>query len=119
MYGPRERPEKLYPRLIGAILDGRSFPLFRGSELHQRSYTYIDDIVDGMVAVADHADRCAGEIFNLGTEVVMTTGEGIRCVEEIIGETAQIKERPRRPGDQLRTRARMVTLSTVSTWFSP
>ena len=39
VYGPREQPEKLYPRLIGAILEGRPFPLFEGSERHLRSYT--------------------------------------------------------------------------------
>lgn len=53
VYGPRERPEKLYPRLIGAILEGRPFPLYEGSEQHLRSYTFINDIIDGMVAVVD------------------------------------------------------------------
>jgi nucleoside-diphosphate-sugar epimerase len=105
VYGPRERPEKLYPRLIGAILEGKPFPLYEGSEAHVRSFTYVDDIVDGLVAALDHFDRCVGEILNIGTDLTITTGEGIRIVEEIIGEHATVEPRPRRPGDQLRTHA--------------
>jgi UDP-glucuronate 4-epimerase len=105
VYGPRERPEKLYPKLIRCILEDREFPLFEGSEHHLRSYTYVGDIVDGLVAVLDHWDRCAGEIFNIGTDVSITTGEGIRTVEEIIGKPARLARKPKRPGDQLRTHA--------------
>lgn len=105
VYGPRERPEKLYPKLIRAILEDRAFPLYEGSEEHWRSYTYVDDSVDGMVAVLDNLERCRGEILNIGSDRAITTGEGIRIVEEIIGEKARIVSRPRRPGDQLRTEA--------------
>lgn len=105
VYGPRERPEKLYPRLIGAILEDRAFPLYEGSEHHVRSFTYVDDVVDGLVAALENFDHCLGEILNIGTELSITTGEGIRLVEEIIGRPARIVGRPRRPGDQLRTQA--------------
>jgi UDP-glucuronate 4-epimerase len=105
VYGPRERPEKLYPQLIGAILDERPFPLFAGSEAHVRSYTYVEDIVDGLVAVLDHLDACVGEILNIGTDHVITTGEAIDIVQEIMGKTAIIEQRPPRPGDQQRTHA--------------
>ena len=111
VYGPRERPEKLYPKLIRAILEDRPFPLFEGSEHHRRSYTYVSDAVDGLVAVLDHADvfhpleQCVGEIFNIGSDTCITTGEGIRIVEEIIGRPARIEVKPRRSGDQLETHA--------------
>ena len=105
VYGPRERPEKLYPKLIGAILAGREFSLYEGSEEHVRSFTYVGDIVDGLVAVLDRVDACVGELFNLGTDTAITTGEGIRLVEDIIGVRARIAHQPRRPGDQLRTHA--------------
>ncbi|HDQ71458.1 MAG TPA: NAD-dependent epimerase/dehydratase family protein [Chloroflexi bacterium] len=107
VYGPRERPEKLYPKLIGCILEDRAFPLFEGSEHHLRSYTYVGDIVDGLVAVMDNLDRCIGEIFNIGSDTAITTGEGIQTVEEIIGRQARIDHRPRRPGDQLKTHAKI------------
>ncbi len=105
VYGPRERPEKLYFRLIKSILDESEFPLYEGSEHHLRSYTYIDDAIEGMVAVLHRWDRCVGEIFNIGTDTTITTGEGIRIVEEIIGKPVKIARMPRREGDQLKTHA--------------
>ena len=105
VYGPRERPEKLYPKLIGCILTDREFPLHEGSEHHVRSYTYVGDIVDGLAAVLDRRDACVGEIFNLGIDTTITTGEAIKIVEELIGRPARIARRPRRPGDQLHTHA--------------
>jgi nucleoside-diphosphate-sugar epimerase len=105
VYGPRERPEKLYPRLIRCLLEDLAFPLFEGSEKHYRSYTYVDDIVVGMQAVLDHMPRCRGEIFNIGAGTAITTGEGIRIMEDLVGQKARIIIQPPREGDQLETRA--------------
>jgi nucleoside-diphosphate-sugar epimerase len=105
VYGPRERPEKLYPRLIGALLEDRVFPLYEGSEAHLRSYTYVGDIIDGMLAVLAHLKRAIGHIFNVGSEDAFTTGEGIATVEQIVGREARKSIRPPRPGDQLKTHA--------------
>ncbi len=105
VYGPRERPDKLYPRLIRSLLSGTPLPLFEGSEQHRRSYTYIDDIVDGLVSVLEHWDACQGEIFNIGSEQSITTGEGIGIVESIIGRPVIAERFPRRPGDQIATKA--------------
>ena len=46
VYGPRERPDKLYTRLIDCGINSKPFPLYEGSEKHLRSFTYVDDIVD-------------------------------------------------------------------------
>jgi UDP-glucuronate 4-epimerase len=105
VYGPRERPEKLYFKLIQASLEDKELLLYEGSEHHVRSYTYIDDAVDGLVAVLAHWDRCVGEIFNIGTDTTITTGEGIRIVEDLIGKPVRITRRPKREGDQLKTQA--------------
>ncbi|MBT7074495.1 MAG: NAD-dependent epimerase/dehydratase family protein, partial [Anaerolineae bacterium] len=105
VYGPRERPEKLYPRLIASILEDKAFPLYAGSKEHLRSYTYVDDIIDGLVSLLDKLDEIKGEIFNIGTDVAITTAEGIKIVEEIIGKKAKIDPKPKRPGDQLKTHA--------------
>jgi UDP-glucuronate 4-epimerase len=105
VYGPRERPEKLYTRLIGSILDDKELPLFEGSEEHVRSYTYVDDAIDGLLAALHHWAKCAGEIFNIGTDATITTGEGIEIVQEILGKSARFVKKPRRAGDQLETRA--------------
>ncbi len=103
VYGERERPEKLYPRLIYSILADEPFPLYEGSERHSRSFTYVADAIDGLTAVLDHEDACMGEVFNIGTEEERTTAEGIALVEEILGRKARIARRPRRSGDQVRT----------------
>lgn len=103
VYGPRERPEKLYTKLIGCLIDDREFPMFDGSAEHVRSYTYVGDIVDGMIAVMNQFDRCNGEIFNLGTEESITTLDAIRIAESLVGRRARIVKQPKRPGEQLRT----------------
>jgi len=105
VYGPRERPEKLYPLLIRCIAEDRPFPLFAGAEEHVRSFTYVGDIVDGCLAALDRRDRLIGEVVNLGTEATHRTMDGIRIVEEIMGRKVRIDHRPARPGDQLRTSA--------------
>ena len=51
VYGPRERPDKLIPILIRSLLEGEPLPLFEGSEHHRRSYTYVGDIVEGLMTV--------------------------------------------------------------------
>ena len=105
VYGPRERPEKLYPLLIHSILTDKEFPLFEGSAEHSRSFTYIDDALQGFIAVLDHIDESMGEIFNIGSDIEITTGRGIEIVEEIMGKKANIALKPKRPGDQIRTYA--------------
>ncbi len=105
VYGPRERPEKLYPILIHSILADKEFPLFEGSREHSRSFTYIDDALKGFIAVLEHVDESCGEIFNIGSDIEITTGRGIEIVEEIMGKKAKIALKPKRPGDQIRTYA--------------
>lgn len=103
--GPRERPEKMYTKLIDLGLKGQPFPLFEGSDKHLRSFTYVGDIVDGVVSVIGNEHKVDGEIINLGTEVEHTTLEGIEAVEQILGTSIKIKVIPKRPGDQWRTKA--------------
>lgn len=105
VYGPRERPDKFYSRLIGSILRDREIPLFEGSEAHRRSYSYIGDIVSGIRAALSRWDEAKGEIYNIGSDVESTTGEGLALVERLTGKKARIVRQPKRPGDQVRTHA--------------
>lgn len=105
VYGPRERPDKLYTKLINNILTDTPFPLFEGSEYHSRSFTFIGDMMRGFTAVLHQPHLAIGEIFNIGSDSEITTGEGIAIVEDIIGKKAIIQRMPKRPGDQLQTRA--------------
>ncbi|WP_034261508.1 SDR family NAD(P)-dependent oxidoreductase [Altibacter lentus] len=103
VYGPRERPDKLYTRLIDCGLNDKSFPLYEGSLEHLRSFTYVQDIVDGIVSVLGKEAVCNGEIFNLGTEEENTTATGLATVEAILQKKIKIAHKPPRPGDQSRT----------------
>jgi len=105
VYGPRERPEKLYTKLIENLYTDKPFPLFEGSVKHERSFTYVVDIVDGLVAIVGKEDIVNGEIINLGTDEVHTTQEGINLVEEIMNKTLIIDHKPARKGDQEKTSA--------------
>lgn len=111
--GPRERPEKMYSKLIVCGFNDEIFPLFEGSEKHLRSFTYVGDIVDGVVSVIGKEAVVNGEIFNLGTEVEHTTQEGIEAVEEVLGKKIKIKVIPKRAGDQLRTKANIAKARRV------
>ena len=103
--GPRERPEKMYTKLIACGLNGDAFPLYEGSAEHLRSFTYVGDIVDGVVSVIGKEDSVDGEVINLGTEVEHTTQEGIDAVETVLGQKIKLEIVPKRAGDQLRTKA--------------
>ena len=105
VFGPRERPEKMYTKLIACGFNNKAFPLFEGSAKHLRSFTYVDDIVDGVVSVIGKEAVVDGEVINLGTEVEHTTQEGIEAVEKVMNRTIKIDHVQARAGDQWRTKA--------------
>jgi len=113
VYGERERPDKFYPRLIMALLEGREVPLYEGSEKHIRSYTYISDIIDGFILGLDKYKKCCGEIFNLGTDKTNTTGDAMRIAQEIVNKPLKIKRLPKRTGDQEKTSANIEKIKRV------
>jgi UDP-glucuronate 4-epimerase len=135
VYGPRERPDKLFPRLIRSIAGGTPFPLFAGAEAHRRSFTYVHDVIDGLTACLPRAAALPGEIVNIGSAIQKSTGDAIRIVEEHMGRRALREPRPRRAGDQQDTFADItkarrllgyeprttpeVGLAATVAWFAP
>jgi UDP-glucuronate 4-epimerase len=100
VYGPRQRPDLAIHRFTANILSGQPIEMF-GNGLSSRDYTYIDDIVDGLVAAID---RCAGfEIINLGSENPISLTNMIAVVEQACGRRAAIIEKPPQQGDLQRT----------------
>jgi len=64
VYGPRQRPDMAFARILEALLEGQPFELFGdGSQL--RDLTYVDDVVDAFLAAGAH-DSANGHIFNVG-----------------------------------------------------
>lgn len=116
VYGERERPEKLFPRLITAIDQDLEFPLYEGSLDHQRSFTYVGDVCQAVLLVLDGWDRAVGEIFNVGSDRCFSTGEAIAIVEEILGKQVRIKNVPARPGDQKSTHANVDKIKDLLGW---
>jgi UDP-glucuronate 4-epimerase len=102
VYGPRERPDKLYPRLIRSILYDEAMPLFQNSREHSRSFTYVGDVIDAFISVLGN-DACLGEIINIGSDVEIKIGQAIDIVESLLGKPALVDLQPNRPGDQQRT----------------
>jgi UDP-glucuronate 4-epimerase len=105
VYGPRERPEKLIPRLLHAALTAEPFTLFEGSEHHRRSYTYVGDVAAAIVAALDRPHDAAGEVFNIGHPASYATPELIDLVSRVTGRPIPCIAAPRRDGDLIETHA--------------
>ncbi len=105
VYGPRERPDKLYTKLISAALNNTKFPLFEGSKLHKRSFTYVDDIVKGIFLCLKKHKKTNLEIINLGNPQQESTEQGILYVEELLKKHISLEIKPARDADQKETSA--------------
>ena len=100
VYGPRQRPEMAISKFVAAVLADESIPMF-GDGSTRRDYTYVDDIVDGVVRAID---RCKGyEIYNLGESQTVSLAEMIAEVGRACGRTPRVDRQPMQPGDVLVT----------------
>lgn len=97
VYGPWGRPDMAYFSFTRDILAGRPITVF-GEGLLRRDFTYIDDIVQGIIA-AIYYDKTAYEIFNLGNNQPSSVMDLIHTIEECTGETAKLQFHPMQPGD--------------------
>lgn len=95
-YGPRQRPDMAIHKFTRRIMDGEPIPMF-GDGSSRRDYTYIEDIIDGVVKCVDRPFRY--EIFNLGESHTTSLSELIEIIEKHVGKPAIIEEKPDQPGD--------------------
>lgn len=100
VYGPRQRPEMAIHQFIRRIDQGESVPMF-GDGSTSRDYTYIDDIVDGVIAALERVQGY--RIYNLGESKTITLRELIDLIGRHVGKTPHIETRPLQPGDVTRT----------------
>ena len=105
VFGERERPDKVIPRLFAALKHDTPFSLYDGSLAHERSYTYVGDIVNGTMLAMNNLPKKNGEIFNVGTNKSNMTAEVLELAQKISGKKLRINHLPARSGDQLVTRA--------------
>jgi len=100
VYGPSGRPDMAPFKFVDWISRGEEIQQF-GDGTTERDYTYIDDIVDGVVR---SLDRPAGyQIYNLGNGTPITLRSFIEIAQEALGKPALIKQLEMQPGDVQRT----------------
>lgn len=96
VYGPRQRPDLAIHKFASLILRGEPIPVF-GDGSTRRDYTYIDDIVSGVLACTDQSFGYS--VFNLGESQTVRLDELIQLLESALGKSALIDRRPLQPGD--------------------
>jgi len=104
VYGPGQRPDMAIHKFAKALLTDQPITLF-GDGSTARDYTYIDDIVGGIVASIERAPQLGYEIFNLGNNRTVQLLELVQLLEGISGKSADIQWAPIQPGDVLLTSA--------------
>lgn len=96
VYGPRGRPDMATYKFISKIENGESIEMF-GDGTSKRDYTFVHDIVDGIIAALD-AD-ITFEIINLGNNTPVMLKDFIATIENALGKQANIIEKPEQQGD--------------------
>mmetsp|Transcript_17787 Transcript_17787/g.25037 ORF Transcript_17787/g.25037 Transcript_17787/m.25037 type:complete len:411 (-) Transcript_17787:65-1297(-) len=96
VYGPRGRPDMAPFKFIDRVSRGLEIQQF-GDGSSSRDYTYISDIVDGVVRAIDRQHKY--EVFNLGKGCGTSLKEFISLVQKHTGKDAKIKVMPDQPGD--------------------
>lgn len=115
VYGPRQRPEMAIHLFARKIIKGEELPMF-GDGSTSRDYTYIDDIVAGVIAAGEH---CSGyKIYNLGNNQPVKLADLIKMISATLGKEAKIKQLPMPAGDVVQTWAD-ISLAQKELGYSP
>jgi nucleoside-diphosphate-sugar epimerase len=114
VYGPRQRPDMAFRRLVRSAFTGEAFPLY-GTGHQIRDFTYVDDIVQANLLAAE-ADIAPGTVVNIagGTHAEML--EVIDLVGQLAGRSVVLERLPRQAGDVDRTEASTVAAAQALKW---
>ncbi|MCU0915792.1 MAG: GDP-mannose 4,6-dehydratase [Planctomycetes bacterium] len=115
VYGPRQRPDLAIHKFARLIEQGQPIPIF-GDGTMMRDFTYIDDILNGVVAAIDHCTDY--QVYNLGESQPISVNDLIAELENALGKKAVRKYLPVQPGDVERTYAD-VTKAEVQLGYQP
>jgi UDP-glucuronate 4-epimerase len=96
VYGPRQRPDLAIHKFSRRMLAGRPLPFF-GDGSTRRDYTWVDDIIAGVLAACDVPLRF--DILNLGGAQTTSLQELVSLLEEALGVEAILDRQPAQPGD--------------------
>jgi UDP-glucuronate 4-epimerase len=119
VYGPWGRPDMAYFMFAEAIATGRPLTVYDGGRL-KRDFTYIDDIVAGVVGCLDHPPALGetGRVLNIGNNQNETVADLIGFLESALGRRAIIQETPRPLADVTETFADIGAIAAI-TGFTP
>jgi UDP-glucuronate 4-epimerase len=96
VYGPRQRPDMAISKFVRLIDEGKAIPMF-GDGSTERDYTYVEDIIDGVVKAID--TPLGYEIINLGESETTTLRDLIALVGKHMGVAPVVDVQPLQPGD--------------------
>jgi UDP-glucuronate 4-epimerase len=100
VYGPRQRPDMAFARIVGALAAGRPFELY-GDGHQSRAFTFVADAVDASITAMERA--ASGTVYNIGGGAEATMREAISVLERVAGRELELVVRPRAKGDVRRT----------------
>jgi UDP-glucuronate 4-epimerase len=98
VYGPRQRPDLAISKFTRAIEDGKPIDKY-GAGHTKRDYTFITDIVSGILGALNFNGEPLCSIYNLGGSQTVSLNELIATIEKAVGKKAIINEMPEQPGD--------------------
>lgn len=106
VYGPRQRPDLAINKFTKLMIDGEPIPMF-GDGTTSRDYTYIDDIVEGIIKSINYVEEKKNvyEIINLGSSNPISLKEMINIIGQELGIKPNINIFPMQPGDVEKTYA--------------
>ncbi len=113
VYGPWGRPDMAYFSFTEAIMGGASIEVF-GEGRMARDFTYIDDIVDGIVGVLEHPPVSGHEVYNIGDSSPVGLFKMISTLERVLGRSAIKVLMPMQPGDVTATFADVSKLHALT-----
>jgi UDP-glucuronate 4-epimerase len=102
VYGPRGRPDMMAYKVLDNIFFGKEVPLFNGGRMH-RDWTYVGDIVQGIVGAVDHPQEY--DVINLGRGEPVLLADFVGLIEELTGRRANLVPAPMPDTDILSTHA--------------
>jgi len=114
VYGPWGRPDMAYFGFTKAILKGETIKIFNHGDM-QRDFTYIDDIVDGVLKVLDGPAKAEEgkppyRIYNIGNDQPERLGHFVETLEKALGVEAVKEMYPMQPGDVQSTHADLTAI---------
>jgi UDP-glucuronate 4-epimerase len=96
VYGPRGRPDMMAYKLLESMRTGNSMPLFNGGNMY-RDWTFVADIVSGVVAALDR--RLGYEVINIGRGEPVLVVDFVKSLEKLAGKQAPLTSEPMMKAD--------------------